>query len=114
MQIDNLKIEKSLGKSLERSLTYAYHRFTEEKGLEFGKRFWEAVANDPKLIVEIGKLILAKSMPTLTAHKGDPLTSVSNSLFVQSVVQKAKELQPKEPVANRRFETDDTGKSHKL
>jgi len=109
MEIHNLKIEKSLGKSLEKSLTQAYHRFTTEKGLDFGRKFWEAVADDPKAIVEIGKLIISKCMPTLTAHKGDPINSISNSLFIQSVVQKAKELQePKEEVANRRFETDDT------
>lgn len=113
MEINKLKIEKSLGKSLERSLAQAYHRFTTEKGLDFGRKFWEAVVDDPKSIVEIGKMIIAKGMPTLTAHKGDPINSISNSLFLQSVVQKAKELQ-EEPVANRRFETDDTKESGKL
>jgi hypothetical protein len=63
-----------------------------------------------RALVEILDRIEGKAV---TEHRGDPVTSISNSLFIQSVVQKAKELQ-EESVANRRFETDDKAEPSQL
>jgi len=116
--MSQIKIDKRLTTQMVKAMEQAYHRtFKAKYGPDYEVRVmskvWQWLDENPRELFDLLKAILVKSVPT--EHKGDPLSSVSNSLFLQTVVQKAKELQePKEPVANRRFETDDKAEPNKL
>lgn len=80
-----VNISKNLGKQLEQLLQQSYHRLTTEKGLDFGKLFWQAVFKDEKQILEIGKTIIAKTTPTTTEHTGESLVDQSVRYTIQIV-----------------------------
>ena len=82
---NSYKLSKSLGKQIEQDLEQAYHRYTKEKGLSIFRKFWDAVANDEKLLIDLGKTIIAKTTPTTTEHTGEALVDQSLKYTVQIV-----------------------------
>lgn len=66
-----VKLSKNLAKQLEKDLEQAFFRYTKEKGLNFGRKFWEAVFNSDKDILDIGKTVVTKLIPNKTEHSGE-------------------------------------------
>ena len=84
---NSYKLSKSLGKQIEQDLEQAYHRYTKEKGLSIFRKFWDAIANDEKLLIDLGKTIIAKTTPTESNvnNTGEALVDQSLKYTVQIV-----------------------------